>query len=303
MNERYLDFAVSGGVPRTDAQIERAKRMSVGGGRKRCTRGKSCSATCIAGNKICLVDLPEVSSSALSKVRTRLLKKSPLTTQEKEKAISGDLGALFLKAIDQGKQEKAPSVPFDLKAQLAALGPGSKNETDLLMDDISRIMRGSAPQNIEVASDRGPEGFKARLKAGESAMPIGATTGNTLWAREDAADFDYTLKNGKAPVRREGDKDYDGWDGSYKSGATKIGEGSYGTVIRNSDGTYVKRGDISDTEATLINRLGKVDLGPKLIAADIDGKAQYHVEDFVNVRNGRIAMGAVPGKPLSLIHI
>jgi hypothetical protein len=298
MNERYFDFAVSGGVPRTDAQIERAKRMAVGGRRKRCTRGKSCSATCIAGNKICLVDLPWVANTAINKVRARLLKKAPLTSQEKEKAISGDLGALFNKAIEQGKKEKAPSVPPDLKAQLWGLGPAKKNETDLILDDISRIMRGSAPQNIEIASDRGPEGFKARAKTGGAATPIGATTGNTRWAREDAQDFDNALQNGKAPVRREGDRNYNGWDDSYKSGASKVGEGSYGTVIRNPDGTYVKRGDISDTEAKLIDRLGKADLGPKLIAADIDGKAQYHDEDFVNIRNGRIAMGAVPGKPI-----
>ena len=169
-----------------------------------------------------------------------------------------------------------------------------KGETDLIFDDISRMMRGETPLNIQVASAAGPEGFKARLKESGPATALGATTGNTRWARQDAQDFDGAL--GK--VRREGDKSYKGWEDSYALGARKIGEGAFGTVIRNPDGTFVKRGDISDTEAALIKRLGDVDLGPKLRAADINGPAQYHKENFVDVKNGRIAMGEVPGKPI-----
>jgi hypothetical protein len=256
---------------------------------------------------------------------------------------SEDLGGIFKGLVEKGKEDRAPSLPSDLKRQLAALGGEEKKltgpmtrynrrvaeaeeaakrgekaapvegrklerspqeetktpqkvlkkgDTDLLFDDISRLMRGETPRNIEVASAPGFEGFKARFLG--TPTPLGATTGNTRWAREDAQDFDGAL--GK--VRREGEKGYKGWEDSYKSGARKIGEGSYGTVIRNPDGTFVKRGDISDTEAALIKRLGDVDLGPKLRAADINGPAQYHKEDFVNVRNGRIAMEEVPGKPI-----
>ena len=52
---------------RKGSQIEAAKRKAVGGKRKRCTKGKSCSATCIAANKICLVEIPWVSASSMSK--------------------------------------------------------------------------------------------------------------------------------------------------------------------------------------------------------------------------------------------
>lgn len=38
--------------------VERAKGKAVGGARKRCSKGKSCSATCIFRGKVCLVDLP-----------------------------------------------------------------------------------------------------------------------------------------------------------------------------------------------------------------------------------------------------
>jgi hypothetical protein len=118
----------------------------------------------------------------------------------------------------------------------------------------------------------------------------------TRYAKGDARDFDSDLSSKN--LRRSGEKTYDKWSDSYGSGASKVGEGSFGSVIRNEDGTYIKRGAISDTEAELINRLGKADLGPRLIAADINGKHDWHDEDFVDIRNGRIAMTGVPGKPI-----
>ena len=357
---------------------------------KRCTKGTSCGATCIARTDRCIIELGPLVSESLTKVRSKLgvvklyarVKDQKIKGFQKKfndirgqlrKDIGGqvhktadvmelknrlqeaglipkskkseDLGDIFKGLVDQGKKDRAPSVPEDLKRQLAALGGGEKKptgaltrynrrvaeaeeaakrgekaapvegkklerspgaetktpqkvlkkgETDLIFDDISRMMRGETPLNIQVASAAGPEGFKARLKESGSATALGATTGNTRWARQDAQDFDGAL--GK--VRREGDKSYKGWEDSYASGARKIGEGAFGTVIRNPDGTFVKRGDISDTEAALIKRLGDVDLGPKLRAADINGPAQYHKENFVDVKNGRIAMGEVPGKPI-----
>jgi hypothetical protein len=189
--------------------------------------------------------------------------------------------------VEGRKIEKSPEA-----ARMKPPASPTKGNTDLILDDISRMMRGESPQNIQVASAPGELGMKGRMKP-ETSGP-GSATGNTKWARLDAKDHDDAL--GK--VRREGDAKYNGWQDSYGSGARKIGEGAYGTVMRNPDGTFVKRGDISDTEAALIKRLGERDLGPKLIAADINGPARYHQENFVDVKNGRIAMGEVPGKPI-----
>jgi hypothetical protein len=333
--------------------------------RKRCTKGKSCGATCITQSDRCVLELGPIISKSITQIRSKLgvVKLYDQVREQKVKGFQGkfnrirkelkqevggqirasrdvlelkkrlqkegllpksaksdNIADIFMRGIEAGKKEKeaqrAPSVPSDLKRQIAALGaprqlersPGArtrtpmnvqqdlkgiitsakKGETELIFDDISRMLRGETPKNIQVASAAGPEGFKARLK------PSGVTTGNTQWAREDAKDFDSALKI----IRKEGDSSYKGWEDSYRSGARKIGEGSYGTVIRNSDGTFIKRGDISDTEASLIKRLGEKDLGPKLIAASINGKAQYHDEDFVNIKKGRIAMNEVEGKPI-----
>lgn len=60
----------------SDSSIERSKSGAKGGSRKRCTIGKSCSATCIANNKVCLVEIPWVAASNIAKVREKL-QKSP----------------------------------------------------------------------------------------------------------------------------------------------------------------------------------------------------------------------------------
>lgn len=398
---------------------------------KRCTKGKSCGATCIVQSERCVIELGPLVSASVDTVRSRL-GVVKLYAQVKEQNIKGfqqrfnkvrgelkgelghqvrktddvlelkrrlqadgllpntkkseNLGDIFAKQIEVGKKDKLPSLPADMKAQLAALGGGAaapmaprqldrspgaqtktpaavlkkKGETDMIFDDISRIMRGESPRNLQIASAGDELGIKGRVKPTEvrnvegdlrkilgsrakesmnldqlreaaakeandlslardkvsggqdrkalrdrinrlesvinRADNLNATaTGNTRWARVDSKDFDDALKN----IRREGSQSYKGWEDSHGSGARKIGEGAYGTVMRNPDGTFVKRGAISDTEAALIKRLGDADLGPKLKAADINGPHQYNKERFVDIRNGRIAMSEVAGQPIT----
>ncbi len=64
---------------RTASQIERAKRMAVGGRKKRCVKGKSCSATCIAANKVCMVEIPWVSAQGIPKVVAQIQKVATAT--------------------------------------------------------------------------------------------------------------------------------------------------------------------------------------------------------------------------------
>jgi len=146
----------------------------------------------------------------------------------------------------------------------------------------------------EGAKNLGQPGVKAKTPNNY----ISQATGNTRFARNDAVDSDRNL--GK--VLRVGDKNYNGWKDSYGSGSQKVGEGSFGTVIRNPDGTFVKRGAVSSTEAQLIKRMGEANLGPKLIAADINGKHEYMNAKGVNMRDGRIAMTAVAGSPMGQVN-
>jgi hypothetical protein len=56
----------------TAGKVRRAKEKAVGGKRDRCRKGKSCSATCISGLKVCLVELPGMVSTSLSNIKGKL---------------------------------------------------------------------------------------------------------------------------------------------------------------------------------------------------------------------------------------
>ncbi len=71
MSAGILDFAMGTGIYPKESRIAAAKRAAVGGKRKRCTKGKNCSAACIAANMVCLVDLPWV-GSALTKAKAEI---------------------------------------------------------------------------------------------------------------------------------------------------------------------------------------------------------------------------------------
>jgi tRNA A-37 threonylcarbamoyl transferase component Bud32 len=83
------------------------------------------------------------------------------------------------------------------------------------------------------------------------------------------------------------------WGNSLKKGAKLLGEGAYGTAIVDKNDVVVKRGTVGENEAKLIDRIGKVDLGPKLIAAQYDGPGYER-----GTHDGRIAMTRVPGSPI-----
>lgn len=58
----------------TQSEVVKAKSMAVGGKKDKCVKGKSCSAACIAANKMCLVELPEVLYSSLRRVASFISK-------------------------------------------------------------------------------------------------------------------------------------------------------------------------------------------------------------------------------------
>ena len=98
---------------RTASQIERAKRMAVGGRKKRCVKGKSCSATCIAANKVCMVDLPWVAASQVSKAVSMV--------KSQKSALGAPLNVYKPASLGQGRFEGK-----DLKIEGQTFTPGKK---------------------------------------------------------------------------------------------------------------------------------------------------------------------------------
>jgi hypothetical protein len=62
----------------TASEIRSAKAEAIGGGRKRCTKGKNCSATCIAQGDDCLVEFPEPVQNEIRKMVGYLMKKGDI---------------------------------------------------------------------------------------------------------------------------------------------------------------------------------------------------------------------------------
>ena len=267
-------------------------------GTRMCRKGKSCGATCIDRRERCNIELGPLVSPAVKKV-------------------SLGLGSIFRRGIEAGKAERLLSVPSDMKRELAALAqprqldrsPGARTRTapevrrelaniaqatkkgdmTLMMDDISRIMRGSLPQNLEVASAGNELGMKARVKG--SGTQAGSASADTKWSRGDAKDFDGSFKIYK---RIRGDKDMIDWNETVRSGK-QIGEGSFGTVMRVGNVAH-KRGEVSANEANIIKKAGELGIGPRLLGAEISTKKR---EGYgVDLHEGRIAMSVVPGKQM-----
>jgi hypothetical protein len=61
----------------TQSEIRTAKNQAVGGGRKRCRKGKNCSAACIQTGMVCLVEMPESAGLATTKMRDLLKEWKP----------------------------------------------------------------------------------------------------------------------------------------------------------------------------------------------------------------------------------
>jgi hypothetical protein len=165
----------------------------------------------------------------------------------------------------EGLQDEAKQLRLKLIQQAVAAPAGSK-ERKKFEEQLERVNQALAAKTA--ASDR------------------------TQFARESARDTDERIKK-NGVTQQEGDRNYN-WDSSVGSGAKKLGSGAFGTVIAEpGKGNAVKRGDVGEDEAKLIDRIGKVDLGPKLKAAELDGDTGRP-----GTKLGRLAMTVVPGKPI-----
>ena len=107
----------------TRSDIRSAQRKAVGGGRKRCRKGKNCSAACIQAGMICLVDLPESAGVATTKVRNMLQQR----LQGKMAAPAAPTAAgLKPSPESQALKSEAKGVLRGLKPEKAPVTPTTK---------------------------------------------------------------------------------------------------------------------------------------------------------------------------------
>ena len=105
----------------TRSQVLRARQQAVGGRRKRCQRGKNCSATCISGDEICLVEFPLPVSQGITKTRNALAnyvlkanKVLPGSHQERRlvEAVDQISKVMNIRPSGEGESIKKPSVEW-----------------------------------------------------------------------------------------------------------------------------------------------------------------------------------------------
>ena len=125
---------------RTASQIERAKRMAVGGKKKRCVKGKSCSATCIAANKVCMVEIPWAAAKGIPKVVATI-------KQVQEKKTTPD-SLSEVKKIAQDVYKKEWSKAW--KNMNLAINDGDKQKYNFWKEQISKYHSKLTAKGVEI---------------------------------------------------------------------------------------------------------------------------------------------------------
>lgn len=74
----------------SESEIRVAHKRAVGGGRKRCSKGKNCSAACIQRSESCLVEIPLSPSEATRKLRDKIVESKQLSLFDGSKYVSAD---------------------------------------------------------------------------------------------------------------------------------------------------------------------------------------------------------------------
>jgi serine/threonine protein kinase len=105
------------------------------------------------------------------------------------------------------------------------------------------------------------------------------------------------------------------WDAATGSGVKAVGAGAFGAFAtvpesklvpgmkKTPNGIGVKAGEISQDEPTIIKKVGKADLGPKLIAAKVGRFEEDEYGLGIQTGTGLLAMTKVPGTSLHKLNV
>ena len=247
--------------------------------RKKCSRGKSCGASCVQRSRSCKLLLsPQVSKSLA--IVSQKLGVVGLYNRVKEQRVPGNI-VMFERIRKNlreeiGKQIRSPEDVKELKKRLEEAGLLPRENKDISL--------------------RTPKETSSSLREIKESS-------RSEWDRLNSKEYDAKIE--KETLTRKGYKKWNSWTDDNSSLA---GRGECGFVERNPDGLYIKRGIISEQEPDILQTLGKRGLGPSLIAADLDGKVSSEYkgsrDEFIEasqhfgLRHGRMAMTPVQGKSL-----
>jgi serine/threonine protein kinase len=248
------------------------RSRSMGKKRKRCSKGKSCGATCIENRKMCLVNAADSLSISLTKTSGMLGRKevSPNTVKSVNKPPSsnGNEGQLGGVAPVPNNPKPVPGKPVLEKGNIDQLG-------------IKELSQGGKEKNIEV--EKQLEG-KAKKNVDR-----------TLKELSDSS---------TKPINVDGVMPADkvNWNAGREDGAKFLASGAYGSFIivpannlangletKVSGEVGIKYGIVTPKEVGLLKEIGEAGAGPRVIAARTGDK------------RGVIAMEVIPGKTIDAL--
>lgn len=245
----------------TRAGIIRAKRLAVGGKRKRCKIGKSCSAACVNRNKFCLVDMPAPVEGALAKaVRAVRSRREGINPKERRQSLDQRRSYIKTKAVERAKvmsrnrvaeiqvlmqtknkeymellkkRQETDSKVFDLRKTKG-------EELKLAKKEFKLISKQAESKNAELAELRRrldkeranltklaeikPQEVKKEIAKPDTEPPVKALPGRNVFERLARDQIDGYGINGDLEHKKIN------WDGLLES-QNRIGKGEYAEVF------------------------------------------------------------------------
>jgi serine/threonine protein kinase len=301
------------------SEIKRAKAKAVGGKRKRCIKGKSCSATCVQRADACLVEMPDSSGNSVSKARNMLLGSPKPKSQE---SLKREIAALNQEAQSKLKalnELKAKHKELEDKAIKLKVAKGDKEEIKQAnkefkaidkklkadTDNLYKLVDSMGKKKDELAKLGSAD--KAKQVAEPKKMPPPpppkvAPSGNDIFSRLARKEEENWETDGLAKA------DKVNWSGLLSAGR-RIGKGEYAEAsvvsadkvgvplrLNTEGGIILKKGEIGDFESEALSRAGKAGIAPQLIASRVSFKKAF--ADDSSLYNGLVVMERVSGSSL-----
>lgn len=165
-----LNIGGGGGDAPTTSEINAAHEKKVGGKKKKCVKGKSCSATCIAKGDECLLDFPPAVQESLKKVVQRIMSGQRIEEgSEEDIALGSSLSDVYM-VYDNSVTGKAKSgqtlYPPEIAAKYAQFQKDGKFAVQKIEvpDEVVNALWASLPGDIRtnLKSKGQPPKFIAR---------------------------------------------------------------------------------------------------------------------------------------------
>lgn len=293
------------------SEVRRAKEKAIGGKRKRCVKGKSCSAACIQPTDACLVEMPDAVASSISKTRDKVsVKPKPLSQEVSELGVQVNARMKELNSLREKEKElESKDISFKVKKV-------KSDEAKRVAKDLKDVKKEIGSKNTEFQKllqeyQTKKDELRAKLKQAkpepkakpEHPAPKVVPQGRDIFfrlARKQTEDWE--ISGDVDPKKID-------WEGMLVKGKS-IGKGEYAEAFavdkaklnmalpadRFKNGVVLKKGEIGDYEPDALKRAGEAGIAPRLIGARVSFQKAYNSDDALY--NGLLAMERLGGQAL-----